>query len=93
MGNSGIKPYSQHKIHFQEILAVRSQGRVKMAELLEVKELDTNLKTNNAEAQSKAEETHRRLNILRNENQSVQKDVHDLENEVTEYSIYLACSS
>ncbi|XP_034233340.1 coiled-coil domain-containing protein 39-like [Thrips palmi] len=65
-----------------EILAVRSQGRVKMAELLEVKELDANLKNNNAEAQSKAEETHRKLNILRNEDQTVQKDVHELENEL-----------
>lgn len=60
-----------------------------MAELLEVKELDANLKNNNAEAQAKAEETHRRLNILRNEYQSVQKDVHELENEVTTNSIHL----
>ncbi|KAJ1523584.1 hypothetical protein ONE63_001429 [Megalurothrips usitatus] len=65
-----------------EITAVRAQGRVKMAELLEAKELHANLKSNNAEAQVKADEMHRKLNILRNEDQSVQKDVHELENEL-----------
>lgn len=53
-----------------------------MAELLEAKELDATLKNNNVEAQAKAEETHRKLNMLRNEDQSVQRDVHELENEV-----------
>lgn len=75
--NVSIKFLSQ-----QEILAVRAQGRIKMAELLEAKELDATLKNNNVEAQAKAEETHRKLNMLRNEDQSVQRDVHELENEV-----------
>lgn len=65
----------------QEILAVRAQGRVKIAELLEVKESVSSLKNNNVETQAKAEETHRKLNILRNDNQNVQSDVHELQNE------------
>lgn len=65
-----------------EILTVRAQGRIKMAELLEAKELDANLKTNNAEAEAKAQETHRNLNTLRIEDQRVQKYVHELDNEL-----------
>ncbi|KAK3929103.1 Coiled-coil domain-containing protein 39 [Frankliniella fusca] len=65
-----------------EILTVRTQGRIKMAELLEAKELDANLKANNAEVEAKAEETHRKLNLLRTDDQRVQRDVHELENEL-----------